>query len=398
VSGSQTRGSTLAVAIAAIAAIAAMAGAASGCNLIVGSGDYVVDAAVGGGDDVTQTKPGDGSDGGTTGSEGGTQADVGAPDASTVLPDGGSPSLEAGSTVACGVDGGGAGAGTASFQQLITACVMAESCDPAYFDVPLSECITEDYLEAFPSTACLASAKTCQDFYNCTGNRVADLTDCDGSNFNDTGLCSTNGVATTCFGAVGGGLIYNCGVLGGTCTPYATDTSGDMAANCTVLPSCPDTSKGFHCASTTQIYECDSTSTSTIAVGAACPTASSCQTNTEGTHCIYNSPSCATPGATCLDGNLNLCTSSASGNQGATFRCAVAGLSCAADADAGTGACVAPGCANTTCQESCDSTTGIMTACIGGSPFAIDCIKYGFTTCSTGSPSSSTTTYAFCEF
>jgi hypothetical protein len=402
-----TRASVLATATAGLAVLGALAAvsAVTGCNLIVGSGDYVI------GDAAAVTPPGDGSTSGEVDSGGGGEVDTSVPDTGTTpdsgetpdvgtTPDAGPP-LEAGPTVGCGLDGGVTSGqmGSASFQQLVTACVMAESCNPAFFDVPLSDCITLDYLDAFPtvpSITCLASAKNCSDYYNCTGNTLLDLTTCDGSNVDDTGTCA-GGVATSC-GSFGGGVKANCNVLGGTCTVYATDTDGDMSANCQVLSSCPDTSDGFHCASTTELYLCAATSTSTIAIGNACPTGSTCRTDADGTHCVYDASSCTTPGTTCVNGKLSSCAASAGGNEGATYDCAAAGLSCVANGAAGTAACVAPGCAGTTCVESCDDNTGIMTACVGGAPINVDCTIYGFTGCSTDSPIGSNTTYAFCYY
>ena len=397
---SKTNRLTLASMLATTPAWLAALGAVTGCNLIVGSGDYVI------GDAAPVTPTSDGAQAGDVdGSvDSGGEADTSIPDAGTTPDSGeaGLPPVDSGSTVGCGLEGGVTSGqmGSASFQQLVTACVMAESCDPAFFDVPLSDCITLDYLGAFPtspSITCLASAKTCTDYYNCTSNTLLDLTTCDGSNATDTGTC-TGGVATTCFSPFGGGFRANCNVLGGTCTVYTSDSSGDMAANCEVLSSCPDTSSGYHCSSATELYECDTTSTSTIAIGNSCPTGSTCRTDANGTHCIYDASSCATPGTTCVNGNLSSCTAPAGGNEGATYNCAAAGLSCVMNTTAGTAACVAPGCAGTTCVESCDGTTGIMTACVGGAPLNVDCTTYGFTSCSTDSPVGSNTTYAFCYY
>jgi hypothetical protein len=385
---------------------AALAGAVflcalGACNLIVGAGDYVVgDAgtAMLTGNDATTPAP----DGGMTSDDTGV---VAMPDGTAPLVDGASsvdasPSLEAGSTVQCGVDGGGAGVNTASFKQLVTACIIAESCDPAFFDVPLSECITEDYLEAFPATACLASATSCDDYYNCTGSRIATLTECDGSSFDSTGVC-TSGVSTSC-PFTGGGTVRNCNVLGGTCTAYPTDMDNDVLADCKVLPSCTDSSAGYHCATATEIYSCNDTATGTIALGNKCPTASSCTNQSDGTFCVYNSPSCATVGNTCdSEGNLTVCAAVAdAGNEGAKFRCAVAGLPCVTDMTTGLGDCVAPGCQNdTSCTESCDDDGVTIHTCIGGARYDIDCSQYGgFTGCGSDSPTDSSVLYPYCVY
>ena len=153
--------------------------------------------------------------------------------------------------------------------------MIAESCEPRYFDVPLGECITNDYFDAFPSTACLATAKTCQDFYDCKGYRLADTTDCPSSLDDDFGACA-NGVATNC-PSFDVGTVSNCAVLGGTCTAYNEDDAGASAAGCKILSSCPNMNTGDQCSSTTQLYSCAQTDTSTIAVGQNCGQSSTCK-------------------------------------------------------------------------------------------------------------------------
>ncbi|HEX3772690.1 MAG TPA: hypothetical protein VHV30_17545 [Polyangiaceae bacterium] len=394
--------------VVAAAASIALGGLAA-CNLIVGSGDYAVGDAGGAlpsedgslkPDVMTTTMSGDDSGGMTmTTVPDATVPDGGAPegaaaDTGTTTPpsDGGLPALPVGSTVQCGGDGG-AGLDAASFQQLVTACVIASSCDPVLFDVPLGQCITEDYLDAFPQVQCLATAKSCDDYMKCTGNRITTAEECDGTAFDDVGTCdSTTNVATNC-PASGYGAVYACKVVGGTCAVYSED-SEDTAANCQVAPQCGDTSDGFHCASPTVLYTCESTQNGTIAVGQNCPAMSTCQSDI----CVYESPvACSTVGRTCdANGDLTACTSEDGGTGGAKFRCSAAGIGCVDDQTQGT-ICEAPGCANVTCTESCGDDGHTIHTCIGGAPFDVDCNKYGFDYCDQGSDGSGTP-YPYCEY
>jgi hypothetical protein len=403
---------TRSITVFAVGLFLAGPGAAlTGCNLIVGSGDYVIDAGAGTPDDASSSNPPDGGGGsssGGTGSDGATSLpeagpipEAGSGGDGGVPEDGGTITTDAGtvvSTVGCGAGDGlivGPQASGTAFQQLVTACEMAVSCDPAFFDVTLSDCITDNYLGAFAATSCLATVASCDDYFACTGNTVADPSLCDGSNFDDTGSCA-GAVATTCFGG-GGGFKANCAVLGGTCTKYDADGDGDVAANCVKLASCPDTSDGYHCASSSYLYECDTTETGTIPIGNNCPASSSCESDDNGTHCVYDASSCTAAGSTCNGNKLVTCSANAGGNEGATYDCGSVGLSCVANGASGTAACVAPGCQSSTCVESCDGNN-VITACVGGAPYNIDCTVAGFTGCSTDSPDGSSTTYAFCYY
>jgi hypothetical protein len=64
------------------------------------------------------------------------------------------------------------------------------------------------------------------------------------------------------------------------------------------------------------------------------------------------------------------------------FDCSVSGLSCAVGVT--DSYCLAPGCTTAqsdACKESCDTTTGTATFCVGGAPYKVDCKTYGFNTC-----------------
>jgi hypothetical protein len=383
----------------------------SGCGLVVGAGDYVigndasstgdatssVDAASG---DVTARADGGHEDDGRATLEAAPSGDaVSAVDSGP--PDGGSPEAGAGeggpASLACAPDGGPLPqtfpAGSAALQQLVRACVLAESCDPSFFDVPLAACITNDYLDAFPSTACLAAAMTCDDYYACQGSRIATLSECPSAD-TDTGKC-INGVSTNCF-YLGGGTVSNCAVVGGTCTPYNEDDAGNTAAGCKIVASCPNTNAGTQCSTATQRFSCATTETGTIAIGQNCPQSSTCRTGTGGTHCYTNGPSCSTPGASCVSGNLSSCLALASGNQALTYKCSVPGLSCVASADGGTGSCVTPGCEKSDCTDSCDGDGVTLHTCIGGAQYDVDCTMFGFTGCDSLTPTGSSTLYTYC--
>lgn len=236
---SNRRVSTLAVVLAV-----GFGGAVSGCGLVVGSGDYVVGTVDGGGltggSDASQTIPPAG-DGAAPGSD------------ATAPPDaaGSPPPTEAGTTADGGPTSvcangalvpGGLPTGDPAFQQLVNACVLAVSCDPLFFDVPVSDCINRDYLDTFFPDKCLAGIKSgasgpCDDYYACEGSRIAAPSECSEASTADTDIGTCNaGIATSCLGS-GDGIIFNCGALGGTCTTYhESDYAdfGDTAAGCQI--------------------------------------------------------------------------------------------------------------------------------------------------------------------
>ena len=389
-----------------------LAGVAGGCGLVVGAGDYVIGDAGSSARDATSvdtaTEPANDSghevvapldgpglaDGFTR--EGGSP-EAGTPETGPGEGGGGDANLP---LLGCTPDGGpipqAFPSGSDALQQLVRACVIAESCEPEYFDVSLAECITNDYFDAFPSFACLATAKTCQDFYNCRGYRIADTTDCPSSLDTDFGKCVNGTVATNC-PFTGVSIVSNCAAVGGTCTAFDEDDAGDTAAGCKILSSCPDTAAVDQCAGTTQLYSCAPSETGTVALGLNCPQSSTCRANGDGAHCFANGPSCTTPSAACADGNLNSCLATPSGNQARTYKCSTAGLLCITDADGGKGSCVAPGCEHSHCVDSCDDDGETLHTCIGGAQYDIDCVTaLGFSGCGTITPPGSSTEYAYC--
>jgi hypothetical protein len=377
-SSSGRRASPLVVAFAFGAAVA-------GCGLVVGSGDYVVGSVVEAGSDDS---PGVASPDAQT-----------SPDTSGPVSEGGTS--EAGPTSVCGPGGvlvpGGLPTGDATFQQLVDACVLAVSCDPLFFDVTVSDCITNDFLDTYP-TKCLASIKSCDDYYACMGSRVATLAECQGASNadHDTGSCNGQ-TATNCYGS-GDGIISNCATLGGTCTVYEeTDFAdlGNIAAGCEIA-SCTDSTDGIYCGGTSQVYTCEGTDTGPdLGISRqTCPAGSACQTSSAGGQCFKTTSSCATPGTSCTNGELTTCIALPSGNQQYTSNCSVAGLACSTDVS-GNSACTAMGCANAGCTESCMGKS--LQACIGGAPYVIDCGALGFNTCDSGTNIIGTA-YAYCAY
>jgi hypothetical protein len=80
------------------------------------------------------------------------------------------------------------------------------------------------------------------------------------------------------------------------------------------------------------------------------------------------------------------------------FDCAVSGLSCAVGVT--DSYCLAPGCTTAqsdACKESCDTTTGTATFCVGGAPYKVNCKAYGFNTCAKYT-STSLGAFVSCDF
>ncbi|HZU85038.1 MAG TPA: hypothetical protein VE987_19035 [Polyangiaceae bacterium] len=369
--------------------------AAAGCNLLVGVGDYSI------------------ADGGTDGTFGGADAPIGSEDAAAdrsasadAAGDGRSDAGDArpdhdaarandaaveDTGLDAGTDAGGDAAGPETgvtcgqtlpppnpdagtdFQKLVTTCVLAISCDPFLFPITLSDCITRNELQAILPVACLTQITDCSGYYACQGSRYATATECPAGS--TTGMCggTNQELAIDCFT----GSVKNCAKTGGTCATV-TDANG-LRADCVVVPSCTDTSGNLLCTNN-QLYSCFQGvgyGSSCDALGATCST-----TGSRGTDCYFNSTTtCTTPGtATCSTGTT--VTACAEANQRFDFDCSRAGGSCQTDAT-GNGACVAPGCSTTSsCAEVC--TGAVVTACVGGAPYTIDCTQYGFSSCAGG--------------
>ncbi len=363
--------------------------ALAGCGLVVGSGDYKVGIAA--------------PDAGSSGSDDAESSpDVHVtpgPDASppaddsggSVVDEGGAPAGDGGLAVP---DSGGAGhcgssipTGSSDFRKLVNTCVQAVDCDWQQFPVNVSDCVTQNYLQATGSVACLSTISDCTGYYNCQGDRVATPTECGPSDFN--GKCVSN-VATTCFGAPYLGSVQNCEKLGGTCQTY--DDEGDQAAGCKVVPSCndDDVDGDFHC-SGNKLYTCFGG----VGFGKDCTAINAtCQDpGGGGASCIFNSTSCAIVGSTCNNGDVNLCTNV---SQEYDYECSRAGLTCETD-DAGAAACVSPGCplpSDSPCLESCADDGVTANLCVGGATLTLDCSEFGFNACNYDSIGN----FAYCTY
>jgi hypothetical protein len=293
--------------------------------------------------------------------------------------DGGASEAEAG-VVACGQ---GLPTGTA-FQNLVSACVLATGCDPFDFPVSLSDCITRDVLHAVPGFNCFASITSCNlgtnTFYGCGGTRFADP-EC---NMTNVSSCAGN-VALDCSAAVPfPGVATNCTVVGGTCQTY-TDTASHSRADCVVTPSCTLTDAGDQC-SGSFLYSCTPTAGGgSIGVGFNCATLpGTCTQTASGDTCLFNGTgTCINTGTgSCSGTTLEGCSST---GQLFSYDCTQAGGACADDG-AGSVGCVSRGCSLTSaCTEACNGT--LLTACVGGTPYTIDCANFGdnggFTQCTT---------------
>jgi hypothetical protein len=388
-SSSRRRVSPVAVAIAM-----GLGAAATGCNLVVSSGDYVVGNVDGG----SSTSP-DGSqppvDGGEPGSDASDRPDGSAPPGEGgVSPEAG-PAGDGGPAAACGPGGvlvpGGLPTADPKFQQIVNACVLTVSCDPLFFDTTISDCVTRDYLDAVYPDGCLAGVTSCAGYYACTGTRITTTAECQQAATMgiDVGTCSASGVATSCTVNLDGtvfGSISNCGA---SCTVYDesdfTDT-GDTASGCEITTGCDASGEpALTCTSNNGLYVCAATNTAaTIGLGSTCPVGSTCQTSNGFTDCYYTQPTCTTPGTRCAGGDLITCATIGATNQQYTTSCAATGLQCIPNTD-GTASCAAPGCANSGCTEQCNGSQ--LELCIGGAPYPVDCASttLGFATCASGS-------------
>jgi hypothetical protein len=279
----------------------------------------------------------------------------------------------------------------ANFQRLVRACVMAQSCDPAYFAVTLSECLSKDYLEATPAFTCLASATDCTGYFACIGRSVMTFDNCMG----DAAVqerCANN-VAYSCSG--GQSTRTNCAAVGGTCTKFSS--GGFTELGCKVLTTaCSPPDSTDNCATGNKYYHCELNDATDggIGLGYTCPTGTTCSATDPLRHCDPNLTACTPNGDTCTtDGQLKAC----SGGQGATYNCRATGMTCLPSVAANAGECYAPGCEQSGCSEACDTTTGIIHTCLGGTPsggagYDVDCTKYGFVNCDMGQG------HAYCYF
>jgi hypothetical protein len=367
-----TRGAAIAVAL-----VLGVAGGLAACNFIVGAGSY----SVGSGDAGM-------SDTGTVFDTGpivdsGSHADVTKPMDSGA---GGDGMAEGG--VSCGM---GLPTTSMAFKQALTTCVLAESCDPYAFQVSISDCMTEDYLHSIGTYACLTTISDCAGYTSCTGESIANSTQCPGAT---QPSCDSNNNAVQC-NPTGGGAVRNCTKLGGTCGTY-TDDGGVITADCVAVTSCPQPNDGNDYCSGSSLYTCiggKGYGENCTLIEATCLDGG----GGNGSGCYFNGPACTTPGYTCNSNVVDWCTTQ---DITLAYNCSTAGLKCTPNADGtGTAQCLAPGCTSTdiaSCTESCTGT--FAQVCVGGAPYAFDCSKIaGFTTCATFTDNTSLNVRAYCQ-
>ena len=342
--------------------------------------------------DVRNDSPIDAVTGGDAGDGGGHTDALDAADVVDAAADGGHALLDANDGAAeaetapsCGQ---GLPVGESDFQKLVSTCLLAVSCDPDFFNVSMSQCISYDYLESIGSIACLSTIQDCAGFYSCEGRRYPTLAECP-TGSTSVSCDATNNLAIDC----SAGVVKSCSKYGGTCGTYI-DGTGNVAVGCQVVDSCIPGGTGDQCSAGNKVYSC---ALSGVGYGRDCTTiGATCVANpTDGTSCYYNGPACNDGGAdTCVGGALSTCT--LEGTE-LNFNCARAGGSCAID-PTGAAYCLAPGCSTgQTCSESCGADGHTMTVCVGNAPYTIDCTQYPpFKACdqlldSSGNP------FAFCD-
>jgi hypothetical protein len=365
-------------------------GGLGACNVIVGSGDYVVGGPE---HDASANHPeASRGDEASVGDDDGTVPTNG--DGGHGLRDGGG---FIGNDAAAGTCGSTIPSSDPDFQKLVATCVEAVNCDYGVFPVNVSDCITKNYLQATPSVACLSTTVdttgTCAAYYGCQGDRTALPNDCPGISSTDdaTGFCDGN-VATTCTGDIFYGSVQNCDKLGGTCAVHFDDNQGVDVADCKILPTCSDADDGTYYCSGNKLYTCSGG----VGYGKDCSAIdATCMDPGDGSGaaCYFNATTCSKSGVTCSGTDVTLCTTSA---QQFDYDCSRSGASCEED-DAGA-VCLGAGClppsSTDACTESCDGNTANV--CVGGASVAIDCTAYGFTGCDLESEDSGE--YAFCTF
>jgi hypothetical protein len=366
----------------------------TGCNLVVGAGDYVVEKSDGAtlADGATQTESGtspgdDASDDGssTTTPDSGTDGGVvSTGDAG----EGGVTPFDSGVPPTCGQT---IPTTSADFQALVTACVMASNCDPEFFDVNVSDCVTNDYLAAVgvgsSAALCLSTITSCAGYYTCMGERNTTTAECSGNV--GSGSCSGT-VAKTCFiDSEFTGSLQNCAMLGGTCAVH-TDSNSDQLADCKVLATCSNGDEDTHC-SGTKLYTCYGG----VGYGKDCANlGATCKTVNGYPQCVFNETACSTQGTTCAGADATECSVA---DQSLDLKCGRAGGTCVNDVSAA--ACVAPGCeppSTNGCLEECASDGVTADVCVGGQQIGIDCSKYGFTACDDTLSDPNETNAAFC--
>ena len=290
---------------------------------------------------------------------------------------GGSPQSEA-----AAICGQGIPTGQTAFASVVGACMLAIGCDPHIFPTSISECITNNALQAAGSFACLSTITSCtattNSFYSCMGVRYATASECLGS----MSACdAVHNLAIDCHYPGFTGIVTDCARTGFQCRTY-TDADNNSRAGCAVADPCPLGRFGAQQCSNNNLYACVPSGDGGVGFGRSCAGAT-CSTTVSGdTGCHFDgNRACNSPGSVACNGNtLQACTSA---GQAFNYDCTRAGGSCAAG-DGGTSGCVSPGCSlSSTCTESCDHASNTLTVCVGGAPYPVSCTQYGFSSCGT---------------
>jgi hypothetical protein len=355
-----------------------VASSAVGCNFIVGVGDYAVRSTDSDGSSSGETSYYDASTG------------VDAQPAQQQPDSDGTP--DADTTGTCGSSL--PDRSDLTFQQLVDACVLAISCDPAFFNVNISQCITNSYINSSLTFECLRSIASCSDFAACMGVSYASTADWKSADNAGGGLCqgqvAING--KTAAGDTPQTSAFDCAMLGGTCAVMADGTA--LFANCNVPPqSCTQLDRNVHC-SASYGYQCMFGQ----AIGQNCGAiGGTCVDNNEGILCYPRGAACATAAGTssCEGTTLESCDST---NQLFSYDCSAAGEICETLTPT-TAHCVSPGCSPPQCSDADEGCNGSHTlmVCVGGARHYIDCTTYGFSQCTVQPNTWTNVQYAWCH-
>jgi len=252
----------------------------------------------------------------------------------------------------------------------IRACVLTTGCLAIDPPISVGSCVGIDNITQTGQKACLVEAKDCGDVIACLGTGAATADQCPEGSTQAT--CQKN-LAIDCPSKA----VFNCDVIGGTCTTYPQTVGGPAnRAGCMVVSSCSGT--GSSCSGTSAFF-CRGGK----GIGFDCAKSSSvCAVQNGSPGCYIKGPDCPDIKADVkCDGNKGVFCGS--GGK-VTVDCATSGLACVTDDKRGV-YCLAPGCTideGVACDDSCSGTA--LTLCIGGVRHTIDCTEYGFTRCSEG--------------
>jgi len=270
------------------------------------------------------------------------------------------------------------------------ACVQQVSCDPNVPPFDISYCIAMD-----PLSSCLRNIQTCDDFTACTGRRYGASNACSAG---ETGWkCSSPTLAVFCPSS-GSQFSVDCSKLGAVCNAY-TQGGGTGYWPCRVDPatSCSDTDPSlWHCSGNFNYHCLDG-----IQYGEQCDRAEYSRTCVEQTagkaFCTLGTSTCASPKTFACSGNV-------------AVSCSAYGYSYQSDCSRGGGTCdKAATTFGTVCgaQSGCPGSTGscfeqcvgdsVMSVCVHGAPYQIDCKSYGYSTCKKWTdPKDSTNFLVYC--